>query len=486
MSRWPPRCGIHLRVVGVAAQLDQQLAGAESDVREGPRVEAGVAAVREQDDHRAAALEGEQAVGAVPPFGVVAPAVRVARRKQAGGDAAPADAERVAAAGLGEVAVVAELLAVEVDDRVARHHQRVRLRDVLEGERLEDVVVVRELDARRAVVQPSSERSRAASLMRCQAPAVPVCSRLSFSAKYSLKSSVSRLPPMRPGSAGLIVFLTCGSRMRGIRVEHLAVGEDVILAAVEEAARVLPVDGAVEEVEHEPLDVLGGIDAQPVNADDLHEPLRVSHQVRRRVLDRRVAGHRVVEVERVDGDVLLVRASDRTRRSSCGRCRDRTGDSADRHVGEPPEAPAWFLPAGCSRSPGSTGLRMKRWFFSCAMSMSPASRSCSSPPAKAEWKSPSTSLGSVSAKPGIPAGILEARRSQVREAVVIDDEVDVQAEAGPVQHPAERLQALLGAVQRRLARPAQIEAVVHVVADAETRPGRRGTAAAARRIRIPP
>ena len=148
--------GIDVRVGGVAGELDQVRAGGEADVLSvrlskpaSPRLLSSV--TRELTRSKA-----NRPLVVDPALGVVAAAVGVAgveQPRELRCRRAVADAQRVAAAVLGEVAVVAELLAVEVDRRVARHHQHVGVGDVVERERLEDVVVVDELHARRAVVQ---------------------------------------------------------------------------------------------------------------------------------------------------------------------------------------------------------------------------------------------------------------------------------------------------------------------------------------------
>src|SRR5262249_56035883 len=55
--------------------------------------------------------------------------------------------------GLGKGPVRAEMPARKVPDRVAGYHQRVRLRHVMESERLEDVVVLDERHAGGAVME---------------------------------------------------------------------------------------------------------------------------------------------------------------------------------------------------------------------------------------------------------------------------------------------------------------------------------------------
>ena len=88
-----------------------------------------------------------------PSVPVTASAVCVPRIHESGDHAAASDAQRVRAAGFGKGPDVSELPAIKVHDRVAGHHQRVRLCYVLESERLEDVVVLHERHAGRAVMQ---------------------------------------------------------------------------------------------------------------------------------------------------------------------------------------------------------------------------------------------------------------------------------------------------------------------------------------------
>ena len=62
----------------------------------------------------------------------------------------------------------------------------------------------------------------------------PCAQRFSFSAKYSLKSSVSRLPPMRPGLGVVDGFLYMRQENGRIGIEDFAIGEDIALSAIEE------------------------------------------------------------------------------------------------------------------------------------------------------------------------------------------------------------------------------------------------------------
>ncbi len=148
----PAAIRVDPRVGGVARQFDQERPGREAHLHQRAAVEARVAAIRQQHDRRGLSFEGEQPVGAIPALDVVAAAVGIARLDQPGEQAAVAHAQRVGPARLGEVAV-AELAAVEIDDRVARHHQCVGLRDMLERVRFEYIMALYEGDSSRAVVQ---------------------------------------------------------------------------------------------------------------------------------------------------------------------------------------------------------------------------------------------------------------------------------------------------------------------------------------------
>ena len=110
---------------------------------------------------------------------------------------------------------------------------------------------------------------------------------------------------MRPGLFGSIVFFTNVWR-NGIFPSKASQYEKICFwlpsSSLPEAGAV---DGAVEEVEHEAVDILGRVDAEPIRADRLHQPLRVPHQVGHGVLLDRVAVERLGEVERKDLDALL-------------------------------------------------------------------------------------------------------------------------------------------------------------------------------------
>src|SRR5690606_22202950 len=78
---------------------------------------------------------------------------------------------------------------------------------------------------------------------------------------------------------------------------------------------------------------------------------------------------------------------------------------------------------------------------------------------------------------GIVPRLLEAGGAQVGKAVVIPDEIGVDVGPEAVPRVDGALQAALRAVERAVARSAEVEAVVLVIADAETsrlRPAGRG------------
>ena len=300
--------GIDGGVVGIAGELDEYLSRPEPDVRQRPRVEAGVSAVGQEHEGGAAALEREQTIGPIPPFGVVAAAVRRAGLEEARQQAAAADAERVAATGLGEIAVVAELATVEIDDRVARHHQRVRLRDVLEGERLEHVVVVREGHAGGAVVQPVVRHVERRILDALPGAIDPGLLQVVLEREVQLEVERVAIAADAPGVAGIDRLLDVRKENRGVRVEDLAVGEHVMRRTIEQRAGVLPVDGAIEEVEHESLHVLGGVDPQAIDADDLNQPLRARMRYPVAFSSTGSPASGLFRLNECIGDVLLARS----------------------------------------------------------------------------------------------------------------------------------------------------------------------------------
>ena len=85
-------------------------AGSRCCVRVRP-IEPGIAAIREQDQRRSPTLEREEAIGAVPAFGVIAAPMGVSGAAPGGSAMLPrSNAQRVAAARLRKVAIISELL----------------------------------------------------------------------------------------------------------------------------------------------------------------------------------------------------------------------------------------------------------------------------------------------------------------------------------------------------------------------------------------
>ena len=269
-----------------------------------------------------------------------------------------------------------------------------------------------------------------------------------------------------PGVAGIDRLLDVRKENRGVRVEDLAVGEHVMRRTIEQRPGVLAIDGAIEEVEHESLHVLGGVDPQAIDTDDLDQPLCRAHEISGRVLLDRVARLRIVQVERVHRDVLLARS----------RVEHANGPMSDVRI----EAPVSRI--GCVRNPaecrhGARGqvLRIARRDRAAdeamvllvgdvdqtgqALAFDAAGKGGVEVAVDIVWQR--------EGKSRVPARLGEAGSSEVREAVVIDDVVDVHLDAGAVQHRRERLQAVFGAVQRRVRGLPQIEPIVDVVADAE-------------------
>ncbi len=79
----------------------------------------------------------------------------------------------------------------------------------------------------------------------------------------------------------------------------------MIGAAIEPQTRVGTIDRAVEKAHDPGRHVLGSIDSEPVNADLLHQPLRVAHEVAQAVLGDGRSGRGNVGGVVPDGDVCL-------------------------------------------------------------------------------------------------------------------------------------------------------------------------------------
>lgn len=261
-------------------------------------------------------------------------------------------------------------------------------------------------------------------------------------------------------------FLHVRQQDRGVCVVDLAVGEHVALASVEQAAGILPIHRAVEEVEHESLHVLGGINPETVDADHLHEPLRVAHQIAGGILEHRVAGGRVLQVEAVDRDAGFVRHRVGDENRLVTDVGIETPVPGAGHVGEAAEGrrrPGRHVAgiAGCHRASNEAVV-----FFMSDVNQprEPLElRAAGEGRMKVAVDIPRTRQHETR----ITAGRPEPGRAHVREAVVVHHEVDVQAQPGAVNQAPERLQALFRAIQRRPARPSQIESVVDVVSNAE-------------------
>ena len=118
-------------ISGVARQLDQRRAGRETR-RQGTAVIARIRPVAEHHDRRALPLEGKTLLLQIA-FDVVPRAVAIAKIDQIRNGLPIGSAERITAAGYRKAAIVSELLAVGIDDRIARQHERVGIGHAVEG-----------------------------------------------------------------------------------------------------------------------------------------------------------------------------------------------------------------------------------------------------------------------------------------------------------------------------------------------------------------
>ena len=181
--------------------------------------------------------------------------------------------------------------------------------------------------------------------MRCQAPADAGLLQVVLEREVELEVERVAIAADAPGVGGIDGLLDVRQEDRRVRVEDLAVGEHVALRCRRAA-------GA------------GSADRRRGRGSRARSPARAW---RRRCAGRRrrspgpatarcASGSRsrsrptgspamrILQIERVHRDVLLVRDSDRTRRSCCGRCRDRSAGSADRA-----RSRAARTPASCPR-----------------------------------------------------------------------------------------------------------------------------------------
>src|SRR5262249_5880523 len=243
----------------------------------------------------------------------------------------------VGAAGFGKVPIISELPAIKVHDRDAGYHQRVRLRHVLESERLEDVVVLDERHAGGAVME-AIVRHVECSVFDAL-PCVADAGVLEILFQREVQFEIERVPvTANTAWVGMVDgFLYMRQENRRIGIEDFAVAEDITLSAIEELSRILAVDRAIEEVEHEPLDMLRGIDAEPVNADDLYQPLRVAHEVSHRILNDRISGGGVFDIEAVYRNATLIRSGIKHKNRVVADLRVEAAVGRIGHIRQPPE-----------------------------------------------------------------------------------------------------------------------------------------------------
>jgi broad specificity phosphatase PhoE len=72
-------------------------------------------------------------------------------------------------------------------------------------------------------------------------------------------------------------------------------------------------------------------------------------------------------------------------------------------------------------------------------------------------------LGKRDGETGISSRGNKTRRAQTRKPVVIDDEIDVQADASAVQLAGERFESVFSSVECRTPRSPEIEAIIDVI-----------------------
>ena len=229
--------------------------------------------------------------------------------------------------------------------------------------------------------------------------------------------------------------------------------------------------------------MLGSVDAEVVHAVDLHHPLRVPHEQAGGVLADGVAGRRVVQVERVDLNPTLagdgvehadrvqvavgveaavrlgrdVRQSSRTVRRLTGVGQvaavvSRDGTEAGHGVSNEPKVLA-VVDIDKPGKPTAQVAVVKR-AVEIAVGAGDAEHAA-------------VVVRVLTQKAGVAAGLLKPGRAVVAEAVVVDDQIDTNKGAGSMKRVGRLSEAGLGAVKRRPPRPAQIKAIVHVVADGE-------------------
>src|SRR5215475_4701971 len=188
-------------------------------------------------------------------------------------------------------------MSVEVDNSVAWHHERVCLRNIPKFEWLEYVMVLHERYACRSVVQPIVSDVQRGVFDLPPGVRLSLMFKIVFKREIQLEVECVAISADATRICVVDVFLHMRKQYCGVRVVNFRVSENVRLRSVQQLPRILSIDRPVNVVEHKALYVLCCIDPQPIDSDNLNEPLSVSHQVSGVILNNGITSHRVLQVE---------------------------------------------------------------------------------------------------------------------------------------------------------------------------------------------
>ncbi len=213
--------------------------------------------------------------------------------------------------------------------------------------------------------------------------------------------------------------------------------------------------------------MLGGVQAEAVDSDRLHEPLGIAHEVAQSVLLDGVSRQRIGVVEGIDGDVGLAR----------GRVIDH--DRLEASVGvEPPvvlvghvRQPSVSRNGAGTNVVGESGNRTAN--HPIIGGVVDIHQACEPPVEIAGGEFGMVvsvdGVGERDVEPGVAAGIIEPGRAQVREAAVVPDQIHVVVQSGAMSRLHRSAQAGLRAVEGAIAGTglAQVKPVILVIANGE-------------------
>ena len=396
--------------------------------------------------------------------------MRVADPDQRFDDVAVNAAQRVTATRFGELTSFAEFLGVQINDRITGIEQRERLGDVPQFTRAEIVVAVDEQHSLRTVVQAviGQVQHRVADVE----PRVRRARRSEVAPQGEEGAEVQHVSiAADPTRVGVVdVFADEGLQVVAVAVQNLAKREHVLGRAVQQGLRMAPVQRLVDVGHHPRLEMLHGVQAEPVDADLLHHPLQVSHQVTGDVLrdgvtdpiprplgdagegihqDVALAGQWVEQRDRIGVTVRI--------KPLVGRIGD-VRQSAEGRFGPRGDVPRIV------RIHGVTNELVVGRVIEVDQARKPKVQI---PGFEPPVEVPVDRIRQRDGEAGVSARFDETGRPGVAEPGVIQDPVDVNVDPGGVEDFDGLLQSRLGAIQRRTVGGSEIETVVGVVADRE-------------------